>query len=476
MSLKLRQLIACCSIIVACEPAWAENIDLSTVPRRDSVQLTIYNSEDLTLVRETRTVTFKRGPNPLQFSWANTLIDPSSVELRFLTSPDKLAVADTTFPHDKPQMLYWNVESDFDGQATVQITYFTSGISWTADYVAIATADESTVDIESFVRVTNQSGEEYQDAQVRLVVGTINLVEKIANLGQITTKEVEELSRDKYKELKKEASLRLMDESRSGRADLFSFDGPRQKEITKEGLSEYFIYTVEGTETIPNGWSKRIRSFESRGVPLKIQYRYRPQEYGEQLVRMYLMTNDEKSKLGTTPLPDGIVRVFHDNGRRGLSYLAQQQIKYVPIGDKIELNLGVDPEVVFELTKSRSFRDDLTMQINGTDQFHRVGEAGIRSNVNSAVAGWNDHTIYQQQIRNYTARPIDVEIRREYQGHIVFRSRLEPKLYDFQNVELSAQVAPGETKTLRFEVVQRQGHNARQSNVTLETAVPAGSL
>ena len=46
----------------------AENIDLSTVPARDTVQLTIYNSEDLTLVRETRKVTFKKGANPLQFS------------------------------------------------------------------------------------------------------------------------------------------------------------------------------------------------------------------------------------------------------------------------------------------------------------------------------------------------------------------------------------------------------------------------
>ena len=52
--------------------AHARNVDLSTVPERKTVQLTIYNSEDLTLVRETRTVTFKKGNNPLQFSWANT--------------------------------------------------------------------------------------------------------------------------------------------------------------------------------------------------------------------------------------------------------------------------------------------------------------------------------------------------------------------------------------------------------------------
>ena len=80
---------------------------------------------------------------------------------------------------------------------------------------------------------------------------------------------------------------------------------------------------------------------------------------------MYLLTNDKDSKLGTTPLPDGNVRIFRDNGRDGLSYLAAQTVKYIPIGDKIELNLGADPEVIFELIKQRVSRDDIWMQING---------------------------------------------------------------------------------------------------------------
>src|SRR5438034_2161002 len=151
--------------------AQAKNVDLSTVPKRNTVALTIYNSEDLTLVRETRKVTFKKGVNPLQFSWANTLIDPSSVQLKFLTSAEKLDVLDTTFPHDKPQMLYWNVQSDFDGEATIEITYFTSGISWSADYICIANADETNTGLESFVRVTNNSGEDYENVHVRQVGG-----------------------------------------------------------------------------------------------------------------------------------------------------------------------------------------------------------------------------------------------------------------------------------------------------------------
>jgi hypothetical protein len=242
----------------------------------------------------------------------------------------------------------------------------------------------------------------------------------------------------------------------------------KPKEIVKEGLSEYFIYTIEGTETIPNGWSKRIRSFEGQTVPFKIQYRYRPVEYGDRLVRMYLLTNDKQSKLGTTPLPDGVVRVFRQNGRDGLSFLVAQQIKYVPIGDKIELNLGQDPEVIFELVKQRAWRDAIWMQINGTDVFRRVDEPGVQIEVNSSVVGWDDHNLFDQRIRNWTKKPIEVEIRRAFSGHVVFRSSLAAKSHDYQTVEYVATVKPGQKADLLYEVLQHQGRNAKQNNVTVE--------
>jgi hypothetical protein len=450
----------------------ADNIDLSTVPSRDRVQLTIYNSEDITLVREARVVTFKKGVNPLQFSWANTLIDPTSVELKFLSQADKLVLLDTTFPHDRPQVLYWNVQSEFDGAATIEISYFTSGITWTADYVAIAGADEQALDMEGFVRVYNNSGEEYENAQVRLVVGTINLVEKIAQLAQIPPAEVAKLQAEKLEELKKDATYRFMERA-AGRRGGFGggeADAAQAKEIVKEGLSEYFIFTIEGTETVPAGWSKRLRSLEGKAVPFKIQYRYRPAEYGEQLVRMYLLTNDEKSKLGGSPLPDGVVRVFRNNGREGLSYLTQQTIKYVPIGDKIELNLGPDPEVVFELVKLRSFRDELLLQINGTSEYRKVGTDMVVKQENASIVGWDDHEVFAQRLRNYSTKDIEVEIRRTLPGHVLFRSRLEPTLHDYQTPQFLTRVAAGKRADLLFEVVRKQGVSVKQNNVTLVTA------
>ncbi len=453
-------------------PATARNVDLSTVPSRDTVQLTIYNSEDLTLVRETRKVSFKQGVNPLQFSWANTLIDPTSVELRFLTDPDRLEVLDTTYPHDKPQMLYWNVASEFNGEATIEISYFTSGITWSADYVAITNPQETEMGFEGFVRVHNNSGEEYEDAQVRLVVGTINLVEKIAQLAQVRMDQVGALAGGRMRELRNMAAKKAM--ARSEMANLMSADAAapmaQEKQIIKEGLSEYFIYTIDGTETIANGWSKRMRSFEGTTVPFKIQYRYRPREYGDRLVRMYLLRNDEESHLGTTPLPDGVVRVFRNNGRDGLSFLVSQHIKYVPIGDKIELNLGQDPNVIFELVKLKSWRDNIWMRVHGANVFHRVDDGDVRIDVRSTVAGWDDHELYTQRIRNYSPKPIDVEVRRTYGGHVVFRSALDPKLHDYQTVQFSTQVPVAQTSDLLFEVLRHQGRNAKQNNVTLEQA------
>jgi hypothetical protein len=448
--------------------ARAENVDLSTVPSRSSVQLTIYNSEDITLVRETRAVTFKKGVNPLQFSWANTLIDPSSVELKFLTNADKLDVLDTTFPHAKPQMLYWNVQSEFDGEAKIQISYFTSGITWSADYLCIADKDEKEMSFEGFVRVFNNSGEEYEDAQVRLVVGTINLVEKIAQLANISMPQVVKMKSAEFDEAKREVLTKSF--SNLGMPKGGGEPGGKPKEIIKEGLSEYFIYTIEGTETIKNGWSKRMRSLEGQKILFHIEYRYRPQEYGDQLVRLYLLKNDAASKLGTTPLPDGVVRVFRDNGRDGLSYLTQQTVKYIPIGDKIELNLGRDPEVIHELIKLRTFRTDLILQINGTSEFRKIGGDGAFKEENATLVGWDDHEILTERIRNYSGKPITVEIRRNIPGHIIFKSLLEPKLHDFQTVESHATIAAGKRADLLFELVRKQGTSAKQNNVTLEKA------
>lgn len=467
--MKLLTALALCLLVL---PVLAKNIDLSTVPDRDTVQLTIYNSADLTLVRETRKVVFREGNNPLQFSWANTLIDPTSVQLRFLNHADKLDVLDTTFPHDRPQVLVWNVGSEHAGEATIEISYFTSGVSWSADYTVIANAQESAASVEGYVTVSNQSGEDYEGAQVRLVVGTINLVEQIAELARRAGKDAGKLPRSEMVELRHRAT----------RSNIAYADGlmaaesapTAPKQIVKQGLSEYFIFTIEGSEDINHNSRKRLPSFAADAAPLNVQYRYRPREYGDQLVRLFLMTNDTESDMGTSPLPDGQVRIFRqkDDGK-GLSFLARQHVKYIPIGDDLELNLGVDPNVGFELITQQTFRDNLWMREQGVKVLTRVDQPGVRIDRRASVAGWDQHDVMIRRVRNDTPRSIDVDIRQIVSGDATFISRLDATRFDNQTLVYGGTLEPGERYDATYEVVTKQGTNAKQSRVEIVDGDPA---
>jgi hypothetical protein len=435
----------------------AANVDLTTLPRRATVQLTIYNSEDITLVRETRQITLKKGANKLQFSWAGTLIDSSSVEFRPLEHAGEIEVADTVFPGQKPQHLIWNINSQFEGQVPVEVTYFTSGLSWQMDYVAITDPEENTMQFTGHVRVSNNSGEEYENAQVRLIVGTINLVEKITELAQrrgIPQSQLGDQLKDLEKEVYRSAVDRAEELSRDA-DDGKSIPANRPRAIVKEGLSEYFMFTVDGTETIPNGWSKRMRAVKSENAKFDIVYRMRAYQYGPRPVRFYTWRNDDEHKLGDSPLPDGLVRVFRDTGRDGLSFLSQQQIRYVPIKAEIEVNLGPDDLVVYETIRAATERLNF--------HFHFVG--GPQREV---VDGWDERTRWTDTIRNYRAKPIKFELRRAWDGHIEYESETPTKLFDYRTAEVTLDVPALGKVTYPATVLLHQGTNSKQQRIELK--------
>ncbi len=145
-------------------------VDLVTLPEREAVQLTIYNSADLTLVRDRRPLTLRRGENRLQFSWANTLIDPTSLHMAPKERVDRIDVFDITYPPRTKELGLWHLRSQVSGEVPVEITCFTSGLSWQAFYLGTLTPDEQRMKLEGYVRVTNRSGEDYENAQTRLLV------------------------------------------------------------------------------------------------------------------------------------------------------------------------------------------------------------------------------------------------------------------------------------------------------------------
>ncbi|MEO8497959.1 MAG: hypothetical protein ABI614_23070, partial [Planctomycetota bacterium] len=64
----------------------------------------------------------------------------------------------------------------------------------------------------------------------------------------------------------------------------------------------------------------------------------------------------------------------------------------------------------------------------------------------------------------------DLEVRRSFDGHVVFRSQLAAGLHDYRTAQYTAAVKLGEKADLLYELIVQQGRNAKQNNVTLEQA------
>ncbi len=324
--------------VISSEEVPKAAIELVTVPEKESVQLTIYNSADITMVRERRTLTFKKGMNRIQFAWAGTLIDPTSLRLRFVTERNRLDLLDTTYPPERGEALQWNIRSEISGPARVEITYFTSGLTWTADYAGITNENEDSLDLKGYVKVINNSGEDYPNATVRLVVGTINLVEEISDLANGPVKypamksSGRSMARRKFKGFVNKAEESM--ESTLGM--------DKEKKIIKEGLSEYFLFTIEGKESIPNGWQKRMKSLYAENVPLKTIYRLSDRHSQTEVVKYYEFFNKKykgkngKGQLGDSPLPDGVYKIFTGKRDGGLTFRASVNYKYVAAGDRVK--------------------------------------------------------------------------------------------------------------------------------------------
>jgi hypothetical protein len=360
----------------------ASAIELVTLPRRDKVQITIYNSADLTLVREQRNLTLKRGWNWLQFMWANTLIDPTSLSIEPQEQKDKINVQQLVFPPRLRELGRWLIRSEVSGQVPFELVYFTSGLSWRAFYMGTLSQDEAKMDLKGYVRVTNNSGEDYENAQTRLLVGTVHLLDEISQLaggkhayGRPEGEEGEKGGERRASVSSVYGTLGGRPEGRLQVEQLVEY-ASKPKEIVKEGLSEYFLYTIEGTETIPNTWGKRLLSFEANDVKIESLYKYDEERWGDQTIRFVKFANNKDHNLGQTPIPDGDVRIYGLTGNEGhLSYVGGTSIKYIPVDEEIELELGsarlvkVEPRLMD--FKTENFIFDRNNDISGWDEVRK---------------------------------------------------------------------------------------------------------
>ncbi len=447
----MKRLLACVMIFMVAGAVEAK-VDLTTLPSRDTVQLTIYNSADLTLARESRSLTLKEGDNALQFSWAETLIDPTSLEMLPKTHAGDIDIAELVFPPRVTNLGLWNITSGVSGKVPVEISYLTSGLTWRAFYMGTLSQDEKTMRLTGYVRVTNNSGEDYEDAQVRLIVGKVHLLDQIA-----------ELARRQYPYGRPEGprppaapqpsfgrrATGVMRMAESAPITALAVDMP--KEIVKEGLSEYFLYTIPGTETIPTGWSKRLESFDVDDVPVVNLYKYEEERYGEQVVWFLSFTNDEDHELGQTPIPDGMLKVYRGvDDRKHLAYEGQSSFKYIPVGEEVELNLGTVTDVVVE-PKLMEVRSD-----------------NYRFDRERNVSGWDDIETYKVEVRNTRDVAVKIEIQRNFDSptwNLTHEGAVDTyEKVDLDTVKFTVELPPRSNKTFQYTVTLYRGVRAEEQS------------
>ena len=347
---------------------------------------------------------------------------------------------DTTYPAGRNDALQWNIKSQIAGKIPVEIRYFTSGITWAADYVGIANEDETKLAVTGYVRVTNGSGEVYDNAQTRLVVGKINLVEKIADLarqpapGSIPVPDEPPIvypdaapwdaltaKHKKFDEALQEAG----DQGKSG-------EGQKPKQVVKQGLSEYFLFTIEGREDIKDKEPKRLVALKVADVPLECFYKLTDRTADKGFTKFYRFKNvkllDEKGKekklssmenLGLSPLPNGTVRLFSEYKSKDLAYVGGTETKYVPIGDRVEVNVGPDKDI----TIHRRLKDQKTSNVVARQYKRRLDDQFV---LYYDLLDYDETFFYEEELVSGKPVSAKIEVERQFDANVVLWSSDDP--------------------------------------------------
>ncbi len=286
-------LVLCAALAIPPGPALAR-IKLITLPVRERVEIQL-DHPSATLVEEERVVPLVAGVNQVDFSWANTRIDPDSILFRVLAPVGEQAmtvqVLSVSYPPNE-NALVWQVSANASGAARVRISYLLGNLSKSFNYRAVAAQDEKTLDLNQYIRVRNLANEAFGETGLW------------AGFGQ-------------------------------------RFLKPVGLNETKEMLMErYAAVPVSKTYTSnPAQFDYLDRAQDKLRVPMH-----------------YVLRNDRDNGMGRAPLQRGKVRIFQRDSAGTTAFIGEDWGTFTPVDDKMKLYLGVAKDVVVKRTVSKKQR------------------------------------------------------------------------------------------------------------------------
>ena len=305
--------------------------------------------------------------------------------------------------------LVWTLRAAKTGTQNVEASYLTDGMNWSADYVAVANADDTRVDLTGWVTVENHSGAAYDSATLKLVAGDVRRV----------------TPRD---ELRYRRAMR--DEVIAAAA------APEQ--FREESFFEYHLYTLERPTTLKENQIKQISLFQATGVPVEKKLVLRGEPYyfrseggtltRNEKVKVFLeLVNDEASGLGM-PLPKGTVRVYKKDESGAEQFAGEDSIDHTPKDERLKLFVGEAFDVVADRTQTEW----------------------------RALSPRESESAYKISIRNRKTADVNVVVREPVGGDWkLLDSSFEGRKVDAGTLEFSVPVPKGEEAVLTYRVAVR---------------------
>jgi hypothetical protein len=235
--------------------------------------------------------------------------------------------------------LRWLVNAAQTGANQVELTYLTGGITWSADYNVLLATDNSRLDLNGWVTLSNSSGTAYPNAIVKLIAGDVNRAP--------------------------DAEMMMMDEAAMVMPASAPFEG---NDVQQREFFEYKLYEIGRPVTIGNNETKQVEFVAGANIPAHTFYVYDsspafygyynviPDQYYGQTgvtdVQNYLeFTTDEENGLGAD-LPAGRIRVYQEDVDGAALLIGENYIDHTPEGEDIQLYLGNAFDLVGERTQT----------------------------------------------------------------------------------------------------------------------------
>lgn len=258
---------------------------------------------------------------------------------RFYVHPDGTIVAPTNGEIVTIPQLSVQADSPAAQTASLELTYLTRGLSWSADYVGTLSPRSDTLALQCWATVTNQTGADYANAKVSLVAGTPNRAAVPAPTARLPEAYGSPGLKDKYFQVASDSGVQ---------APNIEGGGP-------EAIGDFHAYTIRNPTTVVQAQLNRLLMLSSASVPVSREYSARlpglsawddsylwgtpgqPRRGGVQVSLTFF--NREKAGLGV-PLPQGAVRFYEPDRSGSLRYAGAATIRNTPKDQKVQLTLA----------------------------------------------------------------------------------------------------------------------------------------